>query len=126
MNQFTTSAENRDALAQPGSVQGDAYAMQRCLQCQGLLPAHRRRRYCSDACRVAAWRRRHQLAPELSPLPTRVRRRDVTVYECPLCQTRSVGVQYCPDCHVFCSRVGIGGLCPHCDEPVTYEELTIP
>ena len=82
------------------------------------------RRYCSDACRQAGFRRRHQ--PQLlqpPPLPARQPRRPVTVYECPDCGQRQVGDQRCADCSTFMSRVGLGGACPHCDEPVTINDL---
>ncbi len=29
----------------------------------------------------------------------------------------------CPDCNLFTRRLGHGGRCPHCDEPVTLDEL---
>ena len=51
------------------------------------------------------------------------RGRDNTVYACPECDTRYHAQQRCPDCGVFCTRVGLGGPCPHCDEPVTIADL---
>jgi hypothetical protein len=51
--------------------------------------------------------------------------RTTVIYECPLCSTRYLGVQRCPDCQQFCRRVGVGGLCPHCDEPVAVADLLI-
>jgi len=79
-----------------------------------------RQRVCSAACRQAAWRRRHGPPHPRIPLhPARA----ATVYECPSCDTRSLGVQRCDDCGVFCRRVGPGGLCPHCDEPVALADL---
>ena len=47
--------------------------------------------------------------------------RPATVYECPSCETRYLGEQRCPDCGIFCRRVGPGGPCPHCDEPVALD-----
>lgn len=47
----------------------------------------------------------------------------VTVYECPSCVARYVEAQRCGECGIFARRVGLGGHCPHCDEPVTLEEL---
>ena len=38
-------------------------------------------------------------------------------------QARYLGQQRCPDCHRFCRRLGPGGACPHCDEPVTFVDL---
>ena len=49
--------------------------------------------------------------------------RPATVYECPACETRYLGEQRCPDCHLFCRRIGPGGACPHCDEPVALVDL---
>jgi phage FluMu protein Com len=34
-----------------------------------------------------------------------------------------VGEQRCEDCNTFAVRVGTGGHCPHCDEPVALLEL---
>jgi hypothetical protein len=80
-----------------------------------------RQRVCSAACRQAAWRRRHAEAAAPS-IPLRTPRA-ATIYECPDCETRYLGEQRCSDCGTFCSRVGPGGLCPHCDEPVALADL---
>ncbi len=94
-----------------------------CLACGGPLPAGRPRTTCSDACRQTAWRRRHQPAvPRVEALPAARRARDHTVYECPSCDTRLLGQQRC-ECGSFMRRLGPGGLCPCCEEPVTIEEL---
>ncbi len=45
------------------------------------------------------------------------------IYQCPECETSYLGERRCPDCHLFCRRAGTGGLCPHCDEPVTLSDL---
>ena len=50
-------------------------------------------------------------------------RRDYTIYECPSCGQRLLGEQRCPDCGIFGRRTGIGGLCPHCGEPITIADL---
>lgn len=99
-----------------------------CPVCQtGPVPA--RARYCSDACRQRAYRlRQATVVPTdptvLTPDPRRRQARVAhTVYECPTCETRLLGKQRCPDCHVFCRRLGLGGLCPHCDEPLLVAEL---
>jgi len=79
-----------------------------------------RQRFCDDACRQEAWRRRHPTSlPEIPPRSPR----PSTVYECPACGTRYLGDQYCSDCRCFCRRVGPGGLCPSCDEPVALADL---
>ena len=46
-----------------------------------------------------------------------------TVYECPSCEQRYLGVRRCEDCNLFCRRVGAGGLCPHCEGPVAHRDL---
>lgn len=83
-----------------------------------------RRRFCTDACRAAAHRRRRASARPLVVLPARASRVPLTVYGCDGCGSRAVGERRCGDCSVFMRRVGIGGACPHCDEPVTVAELT--
>lgn len=91
-----------------------------CAVCGREVRPVGRRRFCSDACRQAAWRRRHPTpGPEVPPRPPR----SAVVYECPACLTRYLGAQYCAECQRFCRRVGPGGLCPHCDEPVAVADL---
>lgn len=99
-----------------------------CPVCQtGTVSA--RARYCSDACRQRAYRlRQTRVTPaDLDALIADLRRRHAlvaqTIYECPTCEARLLGERRCPDCHVFCRRLGVGGLCPHCDDPVTLAEL---
>ena len=82
-----------------------------------------RARYCCDGCRKTAWRRRQQVLPAPVVVPAPITRRPVTVYQCAACGTRSVGQQRCEDCGAFMARVGLGGACPHCDEPVAVDEL---
>ena len=50
-------------------------------------------------------------------------RRPITVYECDGCGARAVGQQRCEDCGTFMRKLGLGGPCPHCDEPVAVVEL---
>ena len=52
----------------------------RCARCGAAFQAVGRQRFCSAACRQAAWRRRH--AQPLPATPTRVPRL-ATVYVCP-------------------------------------------
>jgi hypothetical protein len=97
----------------------------RCALCNETLPPGRPRQWCSDACRQAAWRRRNQpAAPTRAPVPPSRPRKPSTVYECPDCETRYLGEQRCEDCAKFMRRLGPGGLCPCCDEPITFQELT--
>ena len=83
-----------------------------------------RQKYCSDACRQSAHRRRHQpVQPPPVELPPSRPRKPATVYACPDCDQRYLGDQHCPDCNTFCRRVGFGGACPCCDAPIAHDEL---
>lgn len=95
----------------------------RCPVCGRRFQPVGRRRFCSDACRQAAFRRRHPTGAALASLVPARAPRPATVYECPACGTRLLGEQRCADCGVFCRRVGPGGACPHCDEPVAIADL---
>jgi hypothetical protein len=102
-----------------------------CPICEtGTVPP--RARYCSDACKQRAFRLRRTAAasPAFADLAILPRRRQAlvahTVYECPTCETRLLGARRCPDCHVFCRRLGLGGPCPHCDEPVLLADILPP
>ena len=95
-----------------------------CPVCGCAFVVTGRRRYCSDGCRRAAWARRHHgaAAPVVVVAPAGSRRPH-TVYECDDCGGRALGQQRCEDCGVFMRRVGLGGSCPSCDEPVAAGEL---
>jgi hypothetical protein len=93
-----------------------------CLICQEPLPPGRARTTCSDRCRQTLWRRRHQPTPIPAPLPPARQRKATTIYECEDCATRLRGEQRC-ECGKFMRRIGPGGLCPHCFEPISLEEL---
>jgi hypothetical protein len=96
----------------------------RCSMCGTWFAARGRQLWCSAACRQMAFRRRLQ-----SPLPTppamlrRGGRSAISVYACPQCESRTLGTQRCEDCNRFGFRVGVGGLCPHCEEPVALVDL---
>jgi len=112
-------------LTNPGiPVRNDARndATRPCPVCQQPFVPRGRQRVCSAACRQTAWRRRHPPSP---PLPTRSPQVS-TVYECPACDTRYLGIQRCEECGLFCRRVGPGGLCPSCNEPVALSDLVVP
>lgn len=98
-----------------------------CPACATPFVAAGKRRYCRDACRVAAHRRGHRDAdtPQALPPPGRPRR-PRTVYQCGNCDGRALGSQRCQDCGTFMRSLGLGGLCPCCDEPVTTDELLNP
>jgi ribosomal protein L32 len=99
-----------------------------CLVCVTPVPSTRAR-YCSAACRQYAFRLRHVdlLAGDVSHIRHDLRRRRAlvahTVYECPTCGERLVGVRRCPDCHVFCRALGPGGHCPDCEQPILLADL---
>ncbi|MBA3529374.1 MAG: hypothetical protein H0T91_08725 [Propionibacteriaceae bacterium] len=95
-----------------------------CLTCGRQLPIGRSRRFCSPACRQAAYRRRHQPAAAEVPPPPVQSRLHGTVYQCPDCETRYLAEQWCPDCTRPCRRIGAGGSCPCCEEVITLDELT--
>ena len=99
----------------------------RCPVCWTSFVRVRRQRYCSDNCRKTAWARRH--AATISsppPAPPPGRRREVTVYSCPGCDSRYHGQQWCHDCNQPCTRDGLGGPCPHCEQPVAISYLLDP
>ena len=94
-----------------------------CPICRHPFTPAGRRTYCSDACRAAAYRRRRDTPPAPIIVPRTQPRRPITVYECDNCGNRAVGDQRCADCATFMRRVGIGGHCPSCDEPIAITEL---
>jgi predicted amidophosphoribosyltransferase len=94
-----------------------------CPVCRTPFRPAGRRRYCSDppeAGRQAAWRQRHPTPLPILPIRTP---RAETVYECGACETRYLGEQWCPDCQRPCRRIGPGGACPHCGDPVAVADL---
>jgi hypothetical protein len=107
----------------PQSPSRDDPATMTCPVCQTSFTPNGRRQYCSTPCRKTAFRRRHQDPPTTVVIPTARPRRQITVYECPDCGQRLLGEQRCQPCGGFTRRVGIGGPCPHCDEPVSLTDL---
>ena len=118
-------ASNADDLG-PGRAGSpschDAVTMT-CPVCLHSFAPVGRRKYCGDACRAAAYRRRRDAGHVTVALPRAQPRRPVTVYECDACGARALGDQRCDDCGTFMRRVGLGGLCPCCDEAVAVNEL---
>jgi hypothetical protein len=96
-----------------------------CPVCQHPFTPVGRQKYCTDACRATAYRRRRDASRPPMPvtIPKTRPRRPITVYECDTCGGRALGEQHCETCHTFMRRVGIGGSCPACDEPVALTEL---
>ena len=95
-----------------------------CPACGKPVTRTGRRRWCSPACRQAGWRQRNPPPPaEPAPSPATRPAREHTIYQCGDCDQRYLGQQWCPDCNRPCRRVGPGGTCPHCDEPVALQDL---
>jgi hypothetical protein len=90
----------------------------RCVICGNEVTGRADRRTCSTKCRQRAWRQ----AKAAPVVPAAAPRCD-TVYACPDCDARYLGVQYCADCSTFCHRIGPGGPCPNCDEPVAVKDI---
>lgn len=87
----------------------------------GRQYSSRRARYCSGACRMRALRRRRHYAALTPTAPTSPAQLEwPSVYECPLCKRRRVGDH---ECNRFGQRLGLGGLCPHCNRPVLITDL---
>jgi len=100
------------------AVRDDGVTMA-CEHCGKTFDASGRRLFCSNACRQLAFQARRGTPPlRLERAP-----KDSTVYYCPDCNTRYLGAQRCEDCDRFCRRLGAGGLCPCCDEPVALKDL---
>lgn len=85
-----------------------------------ILGARADARHCSARCRQRAYRARraHQGVGATARTP-----RTQTIYECPSCSERRLGEQRCEGCGIFCRRIGPGGACPHCEEPVAISDL---
>jgi len=98
-----------------------------CPICATPLPGRTDQRYCTPACRQAAYRRRTQQPPPTPPPPAPSRSpREHTVYECGACEQRLLGEQWCPDCQRPARRIGPGAPCPTCGDPVAITDLTEP
>lgn len=95
----------------------DDTATTACPVCGNAFEPEGRQRFCSTGCRQTAWRRQRS-----APAEPVVARTD-TVYACPSCDARFLGQQRCDDCNTWCRRLGPGGPCPCCDEPVAISDL---
>jgi len=103
-------------------------ASRTCLVCSAALsPAQQR--YCTRACQQQAYRLRHRqpLRLDVALLRAELQRRrrlaEHTVYECPSCETRTVGQQRCADCNTFSRALGLGGHCTECDTVLLLGDL---
>jgi len=99
-------------------VRYDPVTTSRCPTCGSAFQPRGRQRFCSGACRQHAYRRRTGQRETTTPAATLA-----IIYECGNCGNRLLGEQRCPDCNTFCQRLGPGGPCPHCDEPILLAEL---
>ena len=104
-------------------IRNDNRAPLACPVCASVFSTIRRQRYCTPACRQAAWRARHPDPRQTITIPPATPRRSITVYQCSACDTRALGQQWCHDCNRPCQRVDLGGLCPYCDEPVAISDI---
>lgn len=94
-----------------------------CPVCQCSFVPSANKLFCGKLCKDTAYRRRKQSARKPIKVPSARPRRAVTVYECDGCGERSLGSQRCEECRTFMRKLGLGGLCPHCEEPVTLSDL---
>ena len=53
-------------------------------------------------------------------------RDDTATTVCPSCDTRYLAQQRCDERNTWCRRLGPGGLCPCCDEPIAVADLLTP
>lgn len=110
-------------IAQPRSPSCHDTVTMTCPVCQRTFVPTGRQKFCSDACRAAAYRRRRDARPAALDVPKSQPRRPITVYECDACGDRALGEQRCETCNIWMRRVGIGGSCPSCGDPVALSEL---
>lgn len=111
----STPPSRDDSETTPGGI---------CPACAQPFTPTGRQRYCRPACRKTAHRRRHAVTVHVQ-VPAAVSRRDRTVYQCPDCDGLQLGVQRCNQCQIFGRSLGLGGHCPHCEEPVTLNDLDL-
>jgi len=104
-------------------IRNDIQTTSACPVCANAFTPTRRQRYRTPACRQAAWRARHPTPRPAITVPTTTPRRSITIYQCPQCDTRHLGQQWCHDCHRPCHRIDLGGLCPHYDEPIAISDI---
>jgi len=91
-----------------------------CLRCGVAFDRLGRQRFCSTVCRQSAWRQRRS-AP-IEPIVAKAE----TVYECPECDARYIGEQRWDGATGWSRRVGPGGCCPNCLEPVAIADILTP
>ncbi|MGQ0680036.1 MAG: hypothetical protein ACT4OM_10365 [Actinomycetota bacterium] len=107
----------------PESPSRGGSAAATCPVCKGTFAASGSKLFCGKLCKDTAYRRRKQSKSGPINVPPARPRRAITVYECDECGERSLGSQRCDQCRTFMRKLGLGGLCPHCEEPVTVFDL---
>ncbi len=116
-----TGASSRDDATAPSRDDSETTSTS-CPICAGRFIPVGRQRYCKPACRKTAHRRRNAVTVDVVAVPPTSSRRE-RVYQCPNCDGLQLGVQRCDQCLIFGRSLGVGGHCPHCDEPVTLDDL---
>jgi Zn finger protein HypA/HybF involved in hydrogenase expression len=107
----------------------DARPKPTCPICGRHFQPTGRRRYCTPACRQQAYRLRrggsirYQIAEQTASLRRDRRLVERTVYECGSCGERALGEYRCEACNLMMRKLGLGGTCPDCDQPITVAEL---
>ncbi len=51
---------------------------------------------------------------------------DHTVYECVQCGDQRLGEHRCQECNLMMRKIGLGAVCPSCDELLLLQELLEP
>lgn len=97
-----------------------------CLVCHKQFVPAGRQRYCSGACKNRAYRHRTSVPATEYGVPHGSSPKAHSVYECSSCGVLLLGEQRCAECGIFMHRLGWGGCCPNCDEPVVVNEIIPP
>lgn len=79
--------------------------------------------WCSPACRQAGWRRPHPGTPPGAGPARAAAGPPAHGVRMPGCGERYLGQQRYEARGIFCSRIGPGGPCPHCAEPVAIQDI---
>jgi len=109
--------------ASPSGDDSTTTSLPTCPVCWTAFTPVGRQRFCSGNCPKTAWSRTRRTPRPASPVPPAGQLRAASIYHCNSCENRYLGLQWCPDCNQPCTRVGLGGSCPHCDEPVAISDL---
>ena len=117
-----------EAINEPGTYQhsppspGSEPSELVCPVCQRtFVPDVGNRLWCSEACRVAAWRRDRETTTGLADAAAPPR--PLSVYRCDSCGRSAIGQTRCKQCGGLMRNLGLGGPCPYCTHPVAVIEL---